>query len=127
MADKLRDILDIGGGSAASSNSEAEHQDSAGKYFTLAMDQVFNATDLDLRTHVSDREIKALSKAETISKYFGKIPLIDDYCDKMKRLLISKNRGSRNEMREIAVGVSASGDPEKAAEQRRLEGLLGKR
>jgi hypothetical protein len=123
--DELRAILDGGGGNNAASQEEG--QDNTGRYFKEAMKEVFNPSELDLRTHVTDTDIEDFSDIETISQYFGGIPVVNFKVEKEKRLLISKNRGSRNEMREIAVGVSASGDPQKLAEQRRLEGLLGKR
>jgi hypothetical protein len=101
--------------------------DKTGAYFKLAMAENFSTENIDVRTHVTDSDIDVFSDSEMISNYFGGIPCVEFKVEKEKRLLISKNRGSRNEMREIAIGIPAAEDPDKKLERQRLDTLLGRR
>jgi len=123
----LRAMLDVGGTPKQEEQNNQTPMDSTGKYFQMAMLENFSTKEIDVRTHVTDTDIESFSDAETIADYFGGIPVIAFNVEKQKRLLISKNRGSRNEMREIAIGVPSSEDPEKKAERMRMDSLLGRR
>jgi hypothetical protein len=121
---KLKSLLD------AEQNvkvGEDQQVDKVGAYFKLAMSEVFCIEHPDARSHVNDTQINAYAVGRAISRHFGSIPIVDDLIDRKLILAYSRGRGSRNEMREIAIGVPNQEDPDKKLERMQMSSLFGGR